>query len=137
ILVCYRSLSVEGWEEPYSPAQSKKRGERRLRSLAFGYTPATSIIQLRWLITRRVAWRFISKKPHRVDDFGPLSLSAAAKCCQCVATSMSTKRFSDPARNDKSDVTKKAARSIETVRLFTGDFSGRAGLIDNDVINYS
>jgi len=33
--------------------------------------------------------------------------------------------------------TKKAAGFTEIVRLLAGDISGRAGLIDNDVINRS
>jgi hypothetical protein len=33
--------------------------------------------------------------------------------------------------------TKKAARFMEIVRLLIGDISGRAGLIDNDVIDHS
>jgi len=32
---------------------------------------------------------------------------------------------------------KKAARFMEIVRLLIGNKSGRAGLIDNDVINHS
>jgi hypothetical protein len=33
--------------------------------------------------------------------------------------------------------TKRAARFMEIVRPFIGNISGRAGLIDNDVINHS
>jgi hypothetical protein len=33
--------------------------------------------------------------------------------------------------------TKKAARFMEIARLLIGDISGRAGLIDNDVIDHS
>jgi hypothetical protein len=39
--------------------------------------------------------------------------------------------------NGKCNGHEKAARFIEIVRLLIGDTSGRAGLIDNDVINQS
>ena len=56
ILVCYRSSSVADSEAHYSPAQSKKRGECRLQSLAFGCIPARVIIPVRWPITKLAAW---------------------------------------------------------------------------------
>jgi hypothetical protein len=43
----------------------------------------------------------------------------------------------DFVQNDKCDAHEKAARFMEIVRLLIGDISGRAGLIDNDVINHS
>ena len=45
----------------------------------------------------------------------------------------------DPAgrAGDLTSSRRKAARFIEIVRLFIGDISGRAGLIDNDMINHA
>jgi len=47
---------VADLEAHYSPVQSKKRGGRRLQSLAFGCIPARVIIRVRWPITKPAAW---------------------------------------------------------------------------------